>query len=262
MSRINSLSGISQQYNSSRVTNRAIYNGMFSQSGGNNSLSNMYTLASDYKLSQSSAYRNALKAYYKDDTSESSKTAVSSASSILDKLRSGNTEAKKYSDVKSDTSNLTKASQKLSAVGSKSIFNKVDVETTNEETGEKTTTKEYDKTTIIGALKDFVKEYNDVIDSANETQNSSVIAKGNTMASKTNFKADALAEIGITVGSDAKLTIDEDKLANADFDKVKELFNGSSSYGYGVGQDSFYIGQTAVREASYAGANYSFDWYI
>ena len=40
-----------------------------------------------------------------------------------------------------------------------------------------------------------------------------------------------LSKVGISVGSDNKLTVDEDKLKNADMTTVKSLFEGRGSFG-------------------------------
>jgi hypothetical protein len=51
------------------------------------------------------------------------------------------------------------------------------------------------------------------------------------MVAYTKANKNLLSKVGITVGSDNKLTVDEDKFKSADMTTVKSLFTGSGSFG-------------------------------
>jgi len=51
------------------------------------------------------------------------------------------------------------------------------------------------------------------------------------MINSTASNGELLADVGIRIGADNKLSIDEETFKNADMNKVKTLFNGSSSLG-------------------------------
>ena len=51
------------------------------------------------------------------------------------------------------------------------------------------------------------------------------------MVAYTKANKNLLSKVGITVGSDNKLTVDEDKFKSADMTTVKSLFTGRGSFG-------------------------------
>lgn len=217
--------------------------------------SSMYGLAAEYMRVRSSSYRKVLKTYYNLQNNSDS----SNSSSAVDKL--ANNAAGNYSNVKTSANNLYSSAKELYTTGTESLFNKTDTEVVNSETGEKTTVSDYDKDSIISAVKGFVSDYNSVVSAVNKANNFSITAKENSMLSQTNTYADKLSEIGITIGTDSKLSVDEEKLSTADFDSVKELFNGVSSFAYKTAQNAFYVSQAAVSAAAFTGNTYSYSWF-
>lgn len=96
------------------------------------------------------------------------------------------------------------------------------------------------------AVSNFVTQYNDTVDALSKASGTVVKNVGNHMQNMTNIMSKGLSKVGITVGTDGKLTVDEQKFKAADMSKVKALFNGSSSYA-GV------VSSAAGRVASQAG---------
>lgn len=223
--------------------------------GGNNSyMSDIYGLAGTYKqVGKSGSYKNFINSYLKDQKK------LGNYSDALESLKSSttNSEAKKFSNVKSSTDNLYASKKTLS-----DAFKTTAAKKTDSETGVVSYEKTYDMEKITDAVKSFVSDYNKVVDSVNKSGSETLVSKANVMASRSNQAANKLAEIGITVGTDAKLTVDEDKLKNADTDKVKELFVGSSSYADKVMKDALQVGQTASYAATLSGLSYTMDWYV
>lgn len=208
----------------------------------------------EYASIKSGAYGKALKAYYAKNTSKVSgsdsdddKTKKQSNSSKL----KADTAKQALSEIKSDASSLYSASSKLTTTGTKSLFNKKDITTTNED-GTKTTKNDYDRNAIYSAVKDFAKDYNALIDSASSDAAGNSTARSLTsMMNLTNVFKDQLAKVGITVESTGKLTVDEETFKNADMLKVKGLFNGANSYASNIGGYASTIGSSASSDLNY-----------
>ena len=99
----------------------------------------------------------------------------------------------------------------------------------DEETGEETTTVNR-PTAMKDALKtvqDLVDNYNSAIKFFNDNADvSKRVSRMGTTFADTTYKSSLYEQIGISVGSDGKLTVNEDKLADAivnDSDKVSRL---------------------------------------
>ena len=81
--------------------------------------------------------------------------------------------AKTLSSIESAAEELKKSADALTAKGSKSVFNKVDIET-KDENGVTSTTKGYDTNAIYKAVSDFVDDYNSVIKQAGSAESTSI----------------------------------------------------------------------------------------
>lgn len=216
------------------------YSGLFSGLSGSRSSSSSNFLGinlSEYASIKSGAYGKALRAYYAKDASEStgstsneSKTKKTNSQKIKE-----DTVKKSLSEIKGDADDLNNAVSKLTVTGTKSLFNKKDITTTNED-GTKTTKNDYDRNAIYSSVNTFVNEYNTLLKSA-----SSSAAGNNTERALSNMKSltdiykNQLDKVGISVDANGKLSIDEETFKKADMIKVKGLFNGSSSYANSVG---------------------------
>ena len=85
----------------------------------------------------------------------------------------------------------------------------------------------YDTDAICNAVKDFTECYNDALDSVSGDNTRNVQAASDTLIRTTSSVKKNLEEIGIIVGRDGKLSLDEKKLKSADMEKVKDLMGGS-----------------------------------
>lgn len=246
------------------------YSSLFTNLSGNSSGGSSNFLGinlAEYASIKSGAYGKALKAYYAKNTSKASgsdsddsKTKESNSS----KLKK-DTAKQALSEIKNDASDLYSASSKLTTTGTKSLFNKKDITTTNED-GTKTTTKDYDRNAIYSAVKNFAKEYNALIDSASSDAAGKNTSRSlNSMMNLTDVFKNQLGKVGITVESSGKLTVDEEEFKKADMLKVKGLFNGANSYASNIGGYASTIGSNASSDLNYgktytsSGAYNSFD---
>ncbi|MDR0992365.1 MAG: hypothetical protein LBL87_05640 [Ruminococcus sp.] len=88
-------------------------------------------------------------------------------------------------------------------------------------------------------ITDFVNNYNKTIDEAKAGSKNGTLTNGDAKKTKALLDTTAayekkLAEMGITIGSDNKLSINTDKMNAASTDLAKELFSGAKSFGAGV----------------------------
>ncbi len=66
----------------------------------------------------------------------------------------------------------------------------------------------------ISAVKDFVKDYNDTLDFFSSNSDiSKRVGRMNTLFADTTYRRANYQQVGISVGSDGKMTVDEEKLA-------------------------------------------------
>lgn len=86
------------------------------------------------------------------------------------------------------------------------------------------------KENIFDAMSGFVKDYNELIKKASESENSNVIKQTDYLKDLVYGNKSAFAKMGITVGSDKTLSIDEEKFKESDMSNVKNLFTGAYSF--------------------------------
>ena len=89
----------------------------------------------------------------------------------------------------------------------------------------------YDTDAILKNVKAFVDSYNSVLDSAEDSDKSSVLKDAVRLVNQTENYSNSLSKIGITVQSDNSLKLDETAFAKADMQDVKQLFTGDYSFG-------------------------------
>lgn len=198
--------------------------------------SGIYSSLSELSNIRSGSYYKIAKKYYgssRTDTA-SSDTAVKQRTSRMDydykkgdyKVNLDNSSSTSTSKdavstiagVEKSAKSLKSAADKLVQNGSESVF--------------KQTAGEYDTDKIYDAVKNFTTAYNDVVTKASDSNSSSIENAAKSMKNATAINAKALSKIGITIGSDNKLSVDEKTFKAADMNSVKSLFNGNGSYGY------------------------------
>ncbi len=184
------------------------------------------------------SYGKLLKSYYAQEKAEA-------------KASVGDTDAK-LTNIKADADKLGKAAD---ALGNSSLYKTKTVTDDNGKTSE--VLADADK--AAGAVKDFVKAYNAAIDSAGDSETKSVLRQGGWMANMSKQNSRLLAEVGITIGSDDKLSFNEDTFKKASVTTVKELFSGNDSYASQVSTKAGSISR-ATQNAGAATYNASGNW--
>ncbi len=194
---------------------------------------------SDYASIRNGSYRQLLNAYYKSGASDEVKDVLSTKTSKDD--------SKTLANIESAASDMKESAAALRTSGSKSVFEKV---TTTDDKGVKKT--DYDTDAIYKAVSAFAKDYNTLVDAVDKSDTNRILRAGLSMVKNTSANSNMLSQVGITVGSDSKLTVDEEAFKKADMSKVKALFQGTGSYGYQVQTQAALIESHAKIEASKA----------
>lgn len=203
-----------------------------SLSNSNNNSSSILSgdLLTQYASIKNGSYGKLLKAYYSESASDSVKSLVNNTQNNV--VSSEETEA--LTKVQSTTDNLKESADALLANGKDSVFDKEEADA------------------VYDAVNQFVKDYNSVISAAKEVSNENVANKAANMVEATQSNVKLLNQIGITVNEDNTLSIDKEAFQKADVSKVKNLFNSTGSYGYGVSVQASMINYAADRAASKA----------
>lgn len=194
---------------------------MFSSLSANNTYSGMDSGSTtkglslgDYAAIKNGSYGKLMKAYYKNQSSE---------------------EAAKKTDSKQSASMMKSSADALKTSAAKlmdeSLFEKKTIHSKDDKTGEESETKDYDWEAITKAVKSFADSYNSVLSKAADSSNKNVLRNGVGMTNLTNRTAlNMLNKIGVTVGEDNKLSVDEEKLKKANISDLKTLFLGNGSF--------------------------------
>lgn len=233
---------------------------LFGSSGYSNTANNINFL-SDYASIKNGSYYKLMRAYYGEDSKVDG--LISDSSTAISK-----DSAKKLTNVQDNADDLKEAADELYKTGSKSIFKQVDIK---QEDG--TTRKDYDTEAIYKKVSQFVDRYNGLLDSAEDVDSESVNRAVKNMKTSTSANGKLLGSVGISIKSDGSLKLDEAAFKAADMGKVKELFNGTGSYGYQISARASMADYAAQREAAKANTynkygnysnnyNYSYNSYI
>ena len=111
----------------------------------------------------------------------------------------------------------------------------------------------YDMTTISDAtssmIKSFADYYNSTLDSLEKSDSVQALEKGVSMVNTTRAYARTLNNIGLTVGSDNRITVNADKLSKASDSDLKALFSGSYSYATKIADKAGVISRAAGLSA-------------
>lgn len=209
-----------------------------STSQGSGSSDGSNNILGQYMSIKNGSYKKLLTAYYKKmDAEESGSSSSAGATSDKSKILAA----------KKDADTLKESADKLLATGKNSIWEQVEKEVKDEKTGEMVKVKEYDYDRIVKAINDFASSYNSVLDSASKQNDLSVLKTTAYMTGITKSNKVALGKMGITVGADNKLTVDESKLRAADISSLKSYFTGSSSFAGRIQGKAFDISKSAMN---------------
>lgn len=194
------------------------------------------------------SYKKLMQAYYGKKTSSTNDSTSTKKKDTV--------EEKKLTEAEDSAQGLKDSADALMATGSKSVFKKV-----TSKDAEGNVVQDYDKNKIYNAVKKFVDNYNNTMESIKSATSSGVSNNRKSLIQETNAYADRLSELGISINADNTLSIDESTFKNADMAKAESLFNGRNSYGYQASLRASLIGYYAGREADTYNKNGGYNTY-
>ena len=222
------------------------YSGLFASLNKGSSLDGVNSLAgllSDYSQIRSGTYRQTVKAYY---------------AKVVNAEEEGSDKAEKSSLKKeySDYTNMSESGKEMSrlADNAKKLSDAADTLTTA--SGKDSLYTNYDSGEALTAVKDFVSGYNKVYSGATAASDTNLQTRAKFMNSLTSNAEKDLAAIGISKGSDGKLSVDDEAFKKASLSDVKKVFSGRNSYAASVASSADLIDSSATRAASSNG-NYT-----
>jgi len=183
---------------------------------------------SDYSAIKNGSYGKLLKSYYNDQ-----KTSTTSEKSTSTTKKEQTVDKTGLSKMKMEAEELSSAAKALS-----------------EEDFWKQTAGKVDVDKIVSKVKGFADEYNGVLTQASKVSSSEVSNSMQYMKSMTSTMSKALSNIGITVGDDGKMTVNEETLKNADIKSVKSLFYGAGTYGAQISSRADEISKATIMNSS------------
>lgn len=240
---------------SMNIRAKSDYSYLFSSMGSTSSGGGMGNLnfLSEYKSIKNGSYGKLLKAYYNKLDKESNSTSGTkdkdNSSKLTDSLFADS--AKKLTAIDSAADKLKESADALINKGKDSLFKEKNVTVKNED-GTTTTSKQYDMDAIYKSVSSFVNNYNSLVKASANSGSASVSSAVSNMTNITSLYSKTLEKVGITVGLDNKLSIDEDKFKAADINTLKTTFNNSPSFAYSISSQASFIDFAAAREASKA----------
>ena len=110
---------------------------------------------------------------------------------------------------------------------------------------------DYDTDEIVEAISAFVKDYNDLIISTENTKSSGIVSAIKTLKGITDAYKKDLAALGITIDKeDETLSFDEDSFLKADMKEAKSIFIGTGSLAYQITAKAAMVANQAETEAN------------
>ena len=223
-------------YNASTIS--ALFAGLNNSSSGT-SLSYGIDFTT-YNLIKNGSYSKLMRKYYSNQASESTDGAT--ANKNTGKVQSIDIQKNNATVNRDNAASLVDSASELKKY---SLWSKVDK---TDKDGN--TAKEYDTDKIAKTVSSFVKNYNSLVSSTADSSSRYVLNSASNMVNYTRANADLLKKIGISVGSDNKLTVDEDKLKASDMAVVKSVFKDSGSLGQTISAKASTIYGNAVSQLS------------
>lgn len=203
-------------------------------------------LLSDYASIKNGSYAKLMKAYYKENASDSVKTAAKKSTQNRSGAVKTSEETKAYTKVQTTSDALKESAD---ALLDKSLYKQKDI-TTTDENGKQTTVKGYDTDSIYKAVSSFVNDYNAVINSMDSAEDDTLAGRVDYMSSQSSRNKKNLEAVGVSINKDGTLSLDKDVFMKSDMTKVKNLFGENGSYGYQVSAQASLINYAADRAAN------------
>lgn len=193
-----------------------LFSGMYSGSSKNNS-ANLQALMKRVDEVRSPEYKKKIASLLEKDSASSDSSDIGTVSSEM-KLSEAAKELKKKS--------AELSSMSLNDIG--------------------------DKDALVKKVTAFAESYNSAVDAMGKSDSVDALRSGLSMTNAVKTYSGALSRIGIKVGSDNKLTVDENTLRSADDRAVASMFGSSYSPVARIADKADAISKAAVNKAQTA----------
>ena len=208
--------------------------------GSSSSNDNSGFSLNDYASIKNGSYGKLMKAYYKEQKGD--------GKSAEEVKKETQTKGAEYSEVSSLADKFDKSVSKL--LNSSSDLFALKDKTTTDENGIETTTQEYDMDSIVSALKDMAKSYNEFMSKATKSTNKNVARRAENLVGQMTEYMKSLSKVGVKFSDDGTISIDEDKVRKTDVSALKRAFNGGDSMLAQINNKVSQIGTTAASAAN------------
>lgn len=237
-------------------SNSSLYN-FIGQSLGRNasqgSLGGLTSVLGDYSSIKSGSYGKLMKAYYQKDKAPAKATSTNKSDKTNETAKTDKTSESIASTVaQSGIQGNVTTSKKVDKASAEAATKLVDSVTALD----KLSYKEDNMDKITDAVSTFVKDYNDALKSAADSNLINVRQNADWMVSGTKTNTKLLASVGVTINEDNTLSLDKEKLASANMASVKSVFDGKDSYAHSIANRASKIYAEAAS-AGTATASYS-----
>ena len=196
----------------------------------------------NYAAIKNGSYGKLVKSYYAGTNKSVEEEKISSLNA---KTNASKTQALKEDANKTEATRIKKDADELrtsvEALDKDDLWNKTD--------------GKLDMNKVTSAVKSFADNYNKVIDQASKVSSKEVSQDVTFMTQMTINFGKVLGRVGINIGEDGKLSVDEDKLKKADEATLKSLFDGNGTYGSQIADKA----NSIIRDADLSSAIYSSD---
>lgn len=217
------------------------YSSLFaSLSTTDSSNSSSSSFLTDWASIKNGSYGKLTKAYYGKNNAPS-----------IDK-EEATKQIKTNTSLKGDASGLESAVNSLTS--SKSLFE----EKITKKDADGNEIEDYDYDKIYSMVKSFVDNYNSVIKAGADSDNKTILRNTLQMTKLTSSNSNVLSSIGITVGKDNTLSLDETAAKKANISGYKSLFASAGAYGDMIGVNASNIVK-AVNAENNKLSNYTSD---
>lgn len=201
----------------------ALFGSLNTNNNSNQDSLGLGNLLADYAAIKNGSYAKLAKQYYAKNSSEKKSSGTNK------EIYGQFSEDTKF-DINSNKGTLSVAGSLRTAISGLSSDDKLftDKVTKKDSSGVEKESLDFDK--IYSKVSSFVKGYNSVIESAGDSDDSTILRNTLNMTNTTDRNRQTLQKAGITVNADNTLSVDKDSIVNGDMEALKSLFGQKASY--------------------------------